>query len=124
MLPQDIARLTDSYRQSVMHVRKMLETMGVEFKVYHYEIVASIVPDDDAAREQVVFDEHQRQSVKFVDRLGDLLAKPQPNVSVPASTNDRLVDKQLGLLGNSVQTIQRAFETPDFVDTCINELHG
>ena len=41
--------LTDAHKQSVMRISKMLETMCGEFKVYHYEIVASIESDEVAA---------------------------------------------------------------------------
>ena len=49
-------------------------------KEYHYEIVAAIETDEAMTREQAFFDEHQHKTMKFVDRLGDLLAKPQPSV--------------------------------------------
>ena len=80
----------------------MLESMCSEFKAYHYEIVATLETDEEAAREQVVFDEHQRKAIEFIDRLGDLLAKPQPDVPSTLSGNNRLVDRQLESLEDSV----------------------
>ena len=68
--------------------------------------------DEEAAQEQVVFDEHQKTTMEFIDRLGDLLAKPQPGVTTPVSTNDRAVDRHLDYLGESVQIINRAVRTP------------
>ena len=68
--------LTDAHKQSVMRISKMLETMCSEFKAYHYEIVAGLETDEAAAREQVVFDEHQKKTMEYIDRLGDLLANP------------------------------------------------
>ena len=72
--------LTDSHRQSVMQNSKMLQSMYSEFKVYHYEIVASLETDEEAAREQVVFDNHQSKALESIDCLGDLLAKLRPDV--------------------------------------------
>ena len=108
--------LTESHRQSVIRISKMLETMCAELKGYHYEIVAGVETDEAATKEQEFFDEHQRKTMEFVDRLGDLLAKPQPDVHPPASTTDRLVDRQLDLLADSVRTIKRAIEHPELVD--------
>ena len=64
--------------------------------------------------------------MEFVDRLGELLAKPQLSVPAPASTIDRLMDRQLDLLGDSVWTFKRAVENPDLLDAymCIDELPG
>ena len=47
--------LTDSHKQSVMPIRKMLETMCSEFKAYHQNIVAGLQSDKEVALEQVVF---------------------------------------------------------------------
>ena len=119
--------LTDSHRQAVMRISKMLESMCSEFKAYHYEIVASLETDEDAAREQVVFDEHQSKAMEFIDRLGDLLAKPQPDVPSIMSGNNRLVDRQLESLEDSARNVRRVAETPDRVDThvltgCLDEI--
>ena len=54
--------------------------------------------DESAAREQVVFHEHQKKTIEFIDRLGDLLAKPQLNIPSPLSSNNRLVDRQVDSL--------------------------
>ena len=70
----------------------MLQTTCGKFKAYHYEIVASLETDEGARQEQVLFDEHQRKSMEFVNRLGDLLAAPQPSVlSQPLINNHLLV---------------------------------
>ena len=90
----------------------MLESMCGEFKAYHYDIVDSLDSDEEAARKQAVFDEHQRKTMKYIDRLGDLLAKPQPDVPSLLSTNNRLVDRQLESLEGSAQDVRRAVETP------------
>ena len=37
--------LTESHRQSVIQISKMLETMCAELKGYHYEIVTAIETD-------------------------------------------------------------------------------
>ena len=66
-----------------------------EFKAYHYEIVAGLETNKAAAQEQVVFDEHQKKTMEFIDRLGDLLAKPQLKIPSPLSTNNHLVDRNL-----------------------------
>ena len=108
--------LTESHKQSVIRISKMLETMCAELKGYHYEIVAGVETDEAATREQEFFDEHQRKTMEFVDRLGELLAKPQPTVPTPGSTNNRQVDRQLDFLADSVRTIRRAIENPEFVD--------
>ena len=49
--------------------------------------MASIETDEEAAREQVVFDKHQSKTMEFIDRLGDLLVKPQPDVPCTLSGN-------------------------------------
>ena len=90
----------------------MLETMCSEFKAYHYEIVAGLETDEAAARGQVVFDEHQKKTMEFIDRLGALLVKPQPDVPFPLSTNNRLADRQLGYFEDSAKDIRIAVETP------------
>ena len=76
--------------------------MCSKFKEYHYEIMASLETDEDVTREQVFFDEHQCKTMEFVDHLVDPLAKPHLSVPTPSSTNDRLVDIQLDLFGDSV----------------------
>ena len=121
--------LTDSHRQSVVRISKMLESMCSEFKAYHYEIVASLETDEEAAREQVVFDEHQGKAMEFIDRLSDLLAKPQPDVPSALSMNNRLVDRQLESLEDSARNIQRVVESPGHVDThvltgCLDEIRS
>ena len=54
--------------------------------------------------------------MEIVDRLGHLLAKPQQSVPSPASTNNCSVGRHLDFLEESVQTIWRVVENPDFVD--------
>ena len=95
----------------------MLETMCSELKTNHYEILAGHELDEEAALEQVVFDKHQRKAKEFIDCLVDLLEKSQLSDSSPGSTNNLLVDIHMDLLGNFIQTIRRAIETPDFMDT-------
>ena len=95
----------------------MLETMCSEFKAYHYKIVAGLELDERVTHELVVFDEHQRKTMEFINRLGDLLAKPQPSDPTPLFTNNRLVDRHMDFLEDLVRTIRRAVETSDFVDT-------
>ena len=94
----------------------MLESMCSEFQAYHYDIVDSIESDEEAAREQTVFDEHQSKAMEFIDRLGDLLAKPQPDVPSILSGKNRLVDRQLESLEDSARSIRRVAETPERVD--------
>ena len=56
--------VTDLHKQSVMRISKMLESICSEFKAYHYEIVDSLIETgEEAAREQVVFDEHQSKAM-------------------------------------------------------------
>ena len=71
--------LTDLHRLSVMQMIKMLETMRSEFKAYLCEIEAGLESDvwEEAAHEQVVFDEHQGKTMEFINHLVDLIAKPQ-----------------------------------------------
>ena len=71
----------------------------------------SLVSDEEAAREQAVFDEHQKKTMEYIDRLEDLLAKPQPDVPSPLSTNNRLVDRHLDSLEDSARDNRRAVET-------------
>ena len=59
-----------------------------------------------------MFDEHQKKTMEFTDRLEDLLAKPQLNIPSPLSPNNRLVDRHLGSLEDSARDIRRAVETP------------
>ena len=68
--------------------------------------MASLETDEEAAREQVVFDEHQSKSMEFIDRLGDLLAKPQPDVPSTLSRNNRLVDRQMESLEDLTRNIR------------------
>ena len=75
--------LTESHRQTALRISKMLESMCSEFQAYHYEIVDNIETDEDAALEQLVFDEHQSKAMEFIDRLGDLLVKPSPRFHLP-----------------------------------------
>ena len=63
--------------------------------------------DEEAAREQVVFDEHQGKTMEFRDRLGDLLGKPQQEFS---TGNNRLVDWQLESLEDSARNVWRIVE--------------
>ena len=93
--------LTDSQMQSVIQISKMLETMCSEFKAYHYEIVAGLESDEEVALQQVVFDKHQKKTVGFIDRLADLLVKPQVSVPSSAFTNNCSVDRHLGFLAKS-----------------------
>ena len=60
----------------------------------------------------MVFDEHQKKTMEFIDRLGDLLVKPQLVVPSPLSTSNRLVDRHLGSLEDSARQIRRAVELP------------
>ena len=94
----------------------MLETVCSEFKAYHYEIVAGLESDEEVALQQVVFDKHQKKTMGFIDRLADLLVKPQVSVPSSAFTNNWSVDRHLGFFAKSVQTIRREVEIPDFVD--------
>ena len=66
--------LTDEHKQSVMRITccKMLETVCIVFKAYHYEIVDGLETNVVAAREQVVFDEHQKKAVARVLAAGTL----------------------------------------------------
>ena len=75
--------------------------------------------DEAARKEQVFFDEDQSKALEFVDRLGDLQAKPHPGVNSPRLTNNHSVDTHLDFLTDSVQTIRRAVERPDLVDELI-----
>ena len=109
--------MTDSHRQSVMRICKILESMCSEFKVYNYEIVASLETDGEAALEQMVFDKHQRKAIEFIDHLGDLPVKPQPDVPSTLCGNNRLEDRQLESLEDLERNIQRVAETPDCANT-------
>ena len=71
------------------------------FKAYHYEIVAGLETDEEAAQEQLVFNEHQKNKMEFIDSLGDLLAKPQLDIPSPLSTNNRLLDRHLDSMEDS-----------------------
>ena len=95
---------------------KMLESMCSEFKAYHYEIVDRLETDEDAKREQEYFDEHQRKTMEFIDRLGDLLSKPQPDDPTQAMMNGRLVDRKMDHIDGSVKTIKRVLDDPKVVD--------
>ena len=86
--------LTESQRQTVLRISKMLESMCSEFKTYHYEIVDGLESDEDATREQEMLDQHQKKTMEFIDRLGELLARPQPGTTTPASTNMHSLDRQ------------------------------
>ena len=48
--------LTESQRQTVLWISKMLESMCGEFKIYHYKIVDSLESDEDATLKQEVLD--------------------------------------------------------------------
>ena len=50
--------------------------------------------------------------MEFIERLGNLLSKPQQGTPTPVSTNDRAIDKHLDYLGESVQIINRAVRIP------------
>ena len=50
--------------------------------------------------------------MEFIDRLGDLLAKPQLDIPSLLSTNNLLVDRHLDSLEDSARDIRRAVETP------------
>ena len=108
--------LTEAHRQATIRISKMLEGMCAEFKAYHYDIVSSLESDEAAAKEQVTFDQHQRKTMEFIDRLGELLARPQPSTPTPVSTNDLSVSRHLDFLARSVETIKRATESPDIAD--------
>ena len=59
-----------------------------------------------------MFDERQKKTMEFIDRLGDLLAKPRVDIPSPLSTYNRLVDRHLDSLEDSARDIRRAVETP------------
>ena len=61
----------------------MIKTMCSEFKANHYKIVAGLESDEEVTQQQVVFNEHQRKALKFIDRLRELLEKPQPSDPIP-----------------------------------------
>ena len=64
----------------------------------------------------MVSDECQKKAVKFIDRLGDILAKPQPSDPSPAYEDSCLVDRHLDFLEHSVRTIRIAVEMLDVMD--------
>ena len=111
--------LTDSHRQSVICISKMLETMYTESKVYHCEILAGIESDEAATQEQAFFDKHQSKTMEFVDHLGELVAKLQPNAPPQVSVNDHLVDRQLDLLNGSMRSVRGVLEIRELIDTHI-----
>ena len=58
--------LIETQRQAVLRISKMLESMCCEFKAYHYDIDDSLDSDEEPAREQTVFDEHQRKTMEYI----------------------------------------------------------
>ena len=90
--------------------------MSNEFQMYHYEIVDSAESDEAAAQEQEMSDEHQKKIMEFVDRLENILARSQLCVPTPASTKDRLIDRQLDVIEGSMKTAQRDLEKPESID--------
>ena len=123
--------LTKSDIQSVVRVSKLLGDVSNDFKTYHFAIVDQLENDEDAEAEQETLDQHELKVMGLIDRIAeligeplqavpgsndDLLADPQPSIPALVSTNDRLVDRHLDLLGDSVQGIKRAVENPDCVD--------
>ena len=108
--------LTELYRQTALQIIKMLESLCSEFQMYHYEIVDNIETDEDETREQEVLDEHQKKIIEFVDRLENLIARPQPGASTPASTKGRLTDRQIDITEGSMKIVQRDLEKPESVD--------
>ena len=101
----------------------MLETMCCEFKAYYNEVMASLETDEAMRQEQRFFDQHQRKTMEFVDLLWDLLAAPQLSVPAQSFVNDRLVDRQLDLLGDSVRAIKRVVDSPDLVNAHVLTNH-
>ena len=61
--------------------------------------------------------------MEFIDRLGDLLAKPQPGASTPVSMNTRLIDRQLDVIVGSTVSIQRALEKAELLDVPVLTNH-
>ena len=78
LLAKDV--LNDSHRQSVIRISTMLKTMCTKLKGHHYEIVAGIRTDEASMQEKAFFHEHQHKTMEFMDRIGNFLAKPQPNL--------------------------------------------
>ena len=95
----------------------MLKIVCSEFKKYHHEIVACLESDEEVAQEQVVFDEHQWTAIEFINRLRDLLAKLQLSDPTPPFINNNLVDTHLDFQEDLMQTIRKAVEMLDRVDT-------
>ena len=97
--------------------------MCSEFKTYHCKIVDSLESDEDATHEQEVLDEHQKKTMEFIDRLGEILARPQIGATTLVSTNIRLIDKQLDVIADSTISIQRDLEKAESVDIPILTNH-
>ena len=123
--------MTKSEIQSVLRMSKLLSYMSNDFKTYRFKMVDLLDDDEEAESKQRVLDDHELKVMELIDRIGELIGEPfqtktssdtdflenlQPSVPAPASTNDRLVNRHLDLLWNSVQTIRRAVKNPDFAD--------
>ena len=54
--------------------------------------------------------------MEFIDRLGDLLSKPQLNDPTQATISGRFVDRQMDLIDGSVKTMKRVLGNPKVVD--------
>ena len=54
--------------------------------------------------------------MEFANCLGDLLAVPQPSVPSQSLMNDRLVDRQLDVLGDPVRSIKTVVDKSDLMD--------
>ena len=104
--------MTDSNKQAALRISKMLESMLEEYRMYHYEIVSSVESEDDGKLEQEEFNDHQK-TMDYIDRLGDLLAKPTASNTTPPPTNDRLVGRQLQSTEESVGEVRRAVDAYD-----------
>ena len=65
--------------------------------------------------------------MEFIDRLGDLLAKPQPVSSIPVFMSTRLIDGQLDVIVGSTICIQTDLEKAVVADipvltNCIDKI--
>ena len=117
--------------QSILTMSKLLSDMSNDLKAYHLTTIDQLKNDEEAETEQKVLDDHELKVMELIGHIGklvgesfqtktssdnDILVNPQPTVPAQTSTNNRLVDRHLDLLGDLVLTIWRVVENPDLAD--------
>ena len=106
---KDVMTVLD--KQSILRLNRMLENLCTQFKQCHRAVLAGLGTEEDYEQEQLAHDEHEHQVLDFIQRMTVLASRPAVDDPAPLSKNDRLIDRQLESLEDSVRDVNRAVYT-------------